>query len=639
MTSAAPRPSAATPARAWLKALETTARATRDPARTLARAAGEWAAAYGDAPAVLSDLETFSFRDLAERANRYSRWALAAGLAKGDVVALMMGARPEYFALWLGLTQVGVVAALLNVNLAGAALAHCVKVAGARAAIVEAPFETIAAEAFADLQPEHWPHGFGDAARRVDFALAALSGAPLDENERRGTTLSDRALLIFTSGTTGLPKAAAVSHHRVVAWSHWFAGLADMRADDRLYDCLPLCHSVGGVAALPAALINGGSVVIAEKFSASRFWSEIARWDCTIFQYIGELCRYLVAAPPSADEKRHRLRLACGNGLSADVWRAFVERFGVPQVLEFYASTEGNLTLYNVEGKVGAIGRQPPFLLARDAVALARFDYDSEQPQRGPDGFCARCGVDEVGEALGRISREAGQRFEGYTEPAETEKKILRDVFAPGDAWMRTGDLMRRDREGFFYFVDRIGETFRWKGENVATSEVAAALARAPGVREAVVYGVAVPNADGRAGMAALTLDGAPNLVAIAQAAGALPRYARPLFLRLTPALEATGTFKPVKRSLAADGFDPAKIADPLYVYDGERRGLCGDERRALRRHRQRRRAVIEASACPHPDPLPQTGEGGIPFSRLREKAAAQRPDEGLSSPYANGDA
>ena len=167
----------------------------------------------------------------------------------------------------------------------------------------------ICADAFADLLLDIWPHSGGDEARRVDLALSAFVGAPLDDGERRATTLSDRALLIFTSGTTGLPKAAAVSHHRVVAWSHWFAGLADMRADDRLYDCLPLCHSVGGVAALPAALVNGGSVVIAEKFSAGRFWSEVARWDCTIFQYIGELCRYLVAAPPSADEKR----IACAS--------------------------------------------------------------------------------------------------------------------------------------------------------------------------------------------------------------------------------------------------------------------------------------------------------------------------------------
>ena len=466
-----------------------------------------------------------------------------------------------------------------------------------------------------------------------------FSGAPLDEAERRATTLADRALLIFTSGTTGLPKAAAVSHHRVVAWSHWFAGLADMRADDRMYDCLPLCHSVGGVAALAAALVNGGSVVIAEKFSASRFWGEVARWDCTIFQYIGELCRYLVAAPTSAAEKAHRLRLACGNGLSADVWRAFAERFGVPQILEFYASTEGNLTLYNVEGKVGAIGRQPPFLAARDAIALARFDSDKEAPWRGPDGFCARCGVDEVGEALGRIGREAGQRFEGYTEPAETEKKILRDVFAPGDAWMRTGDLMRRDREGFYYFVDRVGDTFRWKGENVATSEVAAALGRAPGVREAVVYGVAVPNADGKAGMAALTIDGEPDLEAIARAA----QRPAPLRAAAVPAAHARARgdrhFQAAEARACRGRFRSGPTSPTRSTSTTRNRGLCRARRRALRRDRERRRAAIEAPTCPHPSPLPQAGEGAIPFSRLRAKVAAKRPDEGRSPPYANGDA
>ncbi len=571
MSLAAPPRAAATPARAWLRALQITDEASRDPSRTLALAVNQWADRYGDAPALISERERFSFRALAARANAYSRWALAANLAKGDVVALMMGNRPEYFALWLGLTQVGVVVALLNVNLAGLALAHGVKVAGARAAIVEAPFAEICAAAFADLSLEVWRHGGeGVDARRVDLALENLSGAPLTAEERRATSLADRALLIYTSGTTGLPKAAAVSHHRVVAWSHWFAGLADMGPGDRMYDCLPLCHSVGGVAALGAPLVNGGSVVIAERFSASRFWADVTHWNCTMAQYIGELCRYLVAAPPCPEEGAHNLRLVCGNGLAADVWRAFAARFGVPQILEFYASSEGNVTLYNVEGRIGAIGKQPSFLAVRDAVAIARFDYDQEAPWRGPNGLGARCGVDEVGEALGRIAAEPGRRFEGYTEREATEKKTLRDVFAPGDAWMRTGDLMRRDPEGFYYFVDRIGDTFRWKGENVATSEVAAALLAAPGVREALVYGVTVPNADGKAGMAALVIEGAPDLAGIARALSALPRYARPLFLRLRAELEATATFKPQRRALAEQGFDPARVGDPLYVYEAE---------------------------------------------------------------------
>jgi fatty-acyl-CoA synthase len=571
MNALPPRARGAAPSRAWLRALETTARATRDPERVLPRAVSEWAQRYGNRPALLSERETFDFRALAWRMNQYSRWALRAGVVKGETIALMMGNRPEYFAIWLGLTQIGAVVALVNVNLRGQALAHCLKVASARRAIVAEEFADDCEMALAGVSPalEIWRHG--EASGGVDGLVEAFDGEALGEGEGPAVTLSDRALLIYTSGTTGLPKAAAISHHRVVAWSHWFAGLADMTSADRMYDCLPLYHSVGGVAAIGAALVNGGSVVIAERFSASGFWSDIVRWECTMFQYIGELCRYLVAAPPCPAETAHKLRLACGNGLSQDVWRAFLDRFGAPQILEFYAATEGNVTLYNVEGRIGAIGRPPAFLAARDGLALARFDYDRQAPWRGPDGFCVRCADGEAGEALGRIGADPSQRFEGYTQGQETEKKILRDVFAPGDAWMRTGDLMRRDADGYFYFVDRIGDTFRWKGENVATNEVAAAIAAARGVREAVVYGVAVPGAEGKAGMALIAADGPPDLDDIARRLEALPRYARPLFLRLRAALDVTPTFKPKRGAMAGEGFDPSRSADPLFVFDAER--------------------------------------------------------------------
>ena len=566
-------PGGATPTRAWLRALETTTLASREPQRILPRAVGEWAARHGDRPALLSERESLDFRGLARRMNQVSRWALDAGVAKGETVALVMGNRPEYFAIWLGLTQIGAVVALINVNLRGAALAHCLAVVAARRVIVERPFAEACDEAAAGAGAslEIWSHGGeGPAPHRLDLALGALDGGELGDAERRDVTLGDRALLIYTSGTTGLPKAAAVSHHRVIAWSHWFAGLAGMTSEDRMYNCLPMYHSIGGVAAIGAPLVNGGSVVIAERFSASRFWPDVTRWNCTMFQYIGELCRYLAAAPRCEAEAAHKLRLACGNGLSADVWRAFDERFRIPQILEFYASTEGNVTLYNVEGKPGAIGRVPAFLAARDTVALARFDYETDAPWRGPDGFGARCAEGETGEALGRIGAEPSQRFEGYTQRAETEKKILRDVFTPGDAWMRTGDLMRRDVEGFYYFVDRVGDTFRWKGENVATSEVAAAVAASPGVVDAVVYGVAIPHTEGKAGMALVACDGAPDLADIARRLAALPRYARPLFLRFRASLDVTATFKPKRREIADQGFDPAHVNDPLYMFDPE---------------------------------------------------------------------
>jgi fatty-acyl-CoA synthase len=562
----------------WLRALETTGRLTAVQGRTLPVLIDDLAAAFGDAPALLSDRETFTYADLARRARQYARWALAQGLQPGETVALMMPNRPEYLAVWLGITRTGAVVSLLNTNLAGASLAHGVTVAAPRHIIVAAALmdRFAGAEPHLDGSAQVWSHGESGERRRIDAAADALSGDPLTPAEVRPVALSDRALLIYTSGTTGLPKAANVSHHRVLMWSGWFAGMMGSTPDDRLYNCLPMYHSVGGVVTIGGVLVNGGSVVLKEKFSTRDFWADIRRWDCTLFQYIGELCRYLLNAPPHPEETRHRLRLACGNGLRAEVWTPFQARFSIPQILEFYAATEGNFSLYNVEGEPGAIGRIPPFLSHRFPAAIVRFDPDAGAPLRGEDGFCIPCPRGEPGEAIGKIASPKGEtaKFEGYTAAAETEKKVLRNVFEPGDAWFRTGDLMRMDARGFYYFVDRVGDTFRWKGENVSTGEVAAAIAACPGVVEANVYGVAVPGADGKAGMAALVTDEAFDLAALRRVlAERLPAYARPLFIRIAPELAATETFKPKKHDLAAEGFDPARVTDALYMDDASRGG------------------------------------------------------------------
>jgi fatty-acyl-CoA synthase len=247
-----------------------------------------------------------------------------------------------------------------------------------------------------------------------------------------------------------------------------------------------------------------------------------------------------------------------------------LDRFGPIRVLEFYASTEGNVWLYNVEGRVGALGRVPPYLSARDPIALVKFDPDAQAPLRGADGFCFRCEDDEPGEAIGRIGDDPSQRFEGYSEAGETEKKILRNVFKPGDAFMRTGDLMKRDAQGFFSFVDRIGDTFRWKGENVSTAEVARVCGRQPGVEEVLAFGVKLGANDGRAGMAVLKASAPLDLTAFARGMEALPRYARPLFLRVVGEIQTTETHKPKRGVYLADGFDPSRTADPLFVFDAE---------------------------------------------------------------------
>jgi fatty-acyl-CoA synthase len=288
-------------------------------------------------------------------------------------------------------------------------------------------------------------------------------------------------------------------------------------------------------------------------------------------QYIGELCRYLLKAPASEYETSHRLRLVCGNGLRGDIWAAFQARFAIPRILEFYAATEGNFSLYNVEGKPGAIGRIPPLLAHRFPAAIVRVDAEHGSPVRSEDGLCIPCARGEVGEAVGRIGTadDGGGRFEGYTDATETEKKILRNVLAPGDAWFRTGDLMRLDEAGYFHFVDRIGDTFRWKGENVATSEVNEAILECPGVVDAATYGVSVPGADGRAGMAAIVVDDRFDLTELQDhIARRLPVYAHPVFVRICAALDATETFKQKKHALVREGFDPRLVHDPLYFRD-----------------------------------------------------------------------
>ncbi len=625
---------------AWLRALEASAALGDNPTRTLPVLVEEMALTQGEAPALIGEETSLSYRGLADAMRRVSGRARVLGFSKGDVVAVAMANGPELVATWLGLTRIGVIAALLNTNLAGEALAHCLRVANARAVIADdehveavkaaadpalrvlasfslspsfrgegqgewqpqteafagAPHEPVAAPHEPVAAPHESgaaPHESGAAPHESGAAPHESGAAPHESGaaphpgplpmpsagawEEGGVTLSDPALLIYTSGTTGLPKAAYVSHYRVVAWGTWFAALMDAKPEDRLYDCLPMYHSVGGVAAVGAMLSAGGSVVIAKRFSASRFWDDIVRHECTLFQYIGELCRYLVNTPPCEAEMLHKLRLCCGNGLSKDAWEAFQARFGIPRILEFYAATEGNFSLYNVEGKPGAIGRIPAYLAPRMAVEIVKVDAVTGTPLRNGNGRCLKCGPDEPGEAIARIGSSRANpasRFEGYTSAADSEKKVLRDVLEPGDQWLRSGDLMQRDKAGFFYFLDRLGDTFRWKGENVATTEVAQAIASFPGVCEVAVYGVAVPGHEGRAGMAALVVEDGFDLESLhAHITARLPAYARPLFLRHSTSLAATATFKQVKGELAREGFDPALVRDPLYFDDASSGG------------------------------------------------------------------
>jgi len=521
--------------------------------------------------------QTVTYAQLEERANRYARWAISIGVEKGDVVGLLMPNKPEYVIAWLGIIRAGGVAALLNTNLTETSLAHCISIVEARHLIVDAELEDNLGSALPHLYtpPTIWAWGGAiKGAENLDEALEKASGHSLEDADKPALTINDPALYIYTSGTTGLPKAANISHYRVQSIMNGFSAAVNAKPDDRMYITLPLYHSSGGVLALGTVLTVGGAAIIRDTFSARNFWSDCVKYEATMFQYIGELCRYLLNCPTDEYENKHKIRLCCGNGLRPDVWGNFRDRFGLSNILEFYGATEGNVVLLNYDSKPGSVGRIPKWAEKIFNTEIVEFDTQIEAAVRDDKGFCIKCAPGIIGEVIGKVidsPKNPTNRFDGYADKSETEKKILRDVFEKGDIWFRTGDLMKRDALGYFYFIDRIGDTFRWKGENVATSEVAEAISVFPGVLEANVYGVSIPGHDGRAGMAALVTDEDFEMTGLSEyLKKQLPDYARPLFIRMQVKIAATGTFKQRKVDLVAEGFNPEKIEEKLFFNAGD---------------------------------------------------------------------
>jgi fatty-acyl-CoA synthase len=537
----------------------------------------QWVRKTPDAPAIYFEDRVISWKAFDQGAARYARWAMAQGIGRGDAVAILMENRPEFLMAWCGLNKIGAIGALINTHQSAAPLAHSLNISGARHLVLGAELAGHFASARDRLETPMtvWASGGQvEGAEDLDAVLAETSPAPIPRPFRDGLTCADKALYIYTSGTTGMPKAANISHLRMQMMMQAFSVSTSATAKDIMYVVLPLYHTSGGICAIGAVFAVGGAVVLRRKFSVSHFWEDCAKYKPTLFQYIGELCRYLLNAPPHPLETAHSLRLIIGNGLRPEIWPTFKSRFKIPKIVEFYGATEGNVALLNFDGKVGAVGRIPGYMRKRMPIHVIKFDVENEQPIRDPvTGFCVECAPGEVGEAAGKIdAKEPRTSFEGYSKGTETEKKLLRDVFEKGDVYFRTGDLLKRDALGYFYFVDRIGDTFRWKGENVATSEVAEALSLYPGVKEANVYGVKLGSLDGKAGMAAIVAGPELDLAGLpAYLEGQLAAYARPLFLRLLQSeMEITGTFKHRKVELVKEGFDPAAVTDPIYWLDPE---------------------------------------------------------------------
>lgn len=559
--------------RSALRALKRIEGVYETPNRTFADVIEDFARTKPNNIAILFEDQSITYAELNAAANRYARWVRSLGVKKGDGVALLMENRPEYLMAWLGIIKAGGVAALINTNLTAQVLAHSLDISTANHIILgsEMAGNLATTDGLLSRPFKVWATGEAvEGAEDLDAVLAAQDDAPLPADFRSDLQVTDGALYIYTSGTTGAPKAARIPHGRLLVMMGAFSAGVNATPRDRMYVVLPLYHSAGGVCAVGSVLTVGGTVILRRKFSASEFFDDVSRYQATMFQYIGELCRYMLNSKPHPLEKKHKLRVVVGNGLRPEIWPEFQKRFNIPKVLEFYGATEGNVSLFNFDGTVGAIGRVPSYAKAKFNVEVVKFDIENEQPIRDADGFCIRADANEAGEALGMIDATSPtSRFEGYAKKEETEKKILRDVFEKGDQWFRTGDLLKQDALGYFYFVDRIGDTFRWKGENVATSEVAEAISVYPGVKEANVYGVSVPGTDGRAGMASVVGGDDFDLANFrAYLSDQLPEYAQPLFIRLQPEMEITGTFKHRKVDLVKEGFDPDTIAEPVYFND-----------------------------------------------------------------------
>ncbi|MCV7192091.1 long-chain-acyl-CoA synthetase FadD6 [Mycolicibacterium brumae] len=494
-------------------------------------------------------------------ANRYADVLAERGVGRGDVVGILTRNAPHTIFLMLATVKRGAVAGMVNFHQRGDVLAHSIGLLDAKLIVSESDLVEHIAECGVQL-PE-------DVLMTVSDFDKLAEGRPVgNPSSASEVQACDPAFYIFTSGTTGNPKASVMTHARWLKALAGFGGIGlRLRPDDVLYCCLPLYHNNALTVGISSAMNSGSALALGEKFSASRFWDEVIGYDATAFLYIGELCRYLVNQPPKPTDRAHKVRVIAGNGLRPDLWDEFAERFGIERICEFYAASEGNaafINMFNIDKTTG---------FSWFPLAYVEYDVETGDPIRDESGRLRKVPAGQPGLLISPVNRLSP--FDGYTDKAASEKKLIRNAFKDGDVWFNTGDVMRPQGMGHAAFGDRLGDTFRWKGENVATTEVEAALSSDPQVQECTVFGVEVPNTGGRAGMAAIKLRDGENFDGIELSEtcySKLPSYAMPLFIRIVDSLEATSTFKSRKVDLRDQAYGP-EVSDPLYVLGGRREG------------------------------------------------------------------
>ena len=521
----------------------------------------ERAARYGDRVFLRFGDQRMTYREANATANRYAAVLAAHGVGHGDVVAIMVRNSPNAVLAMLAAVKCGAIAGMLNYHQRGEVLAYSLGLLDAKVLIAETDLVSAVTECGAA--------GATDNTLTVDdleqFAVSAPATNPASASAVRA---KDTAFYIFTSGTTGFPKASVMTHYRWLKALGAFGGLGlRLKGADTLYCCLPLYHNNALTVAVSSVLTSGATLALGKSFSASRFWDEVIANNATAFIYIGEICRYLLNQPPKPTDRKHKVRVIAGNGLRPEIWEEFTTRFGIARVCEFYAASEGTTAFINIFNVPKSTGISPL------PLAYVEYDPDTGAPLRDESGRVRRVPAGQPGLLLSPVNKL--QPFDGYTDQAASEKKLVRNAFRDGDCWFNTGDVMSPQGMLHAAFVDRLGDTFRWKGENVATTEVEAALSSDPAIEECTVYGVEVPRTGGRAGMGAVKLrEGAEfDGKSLARAVyDKLPAYALPLFVRVVESLEHTTTFKSRKVELRDQAYGP-DVKDPLYVLAGRDEG------------------------------------------------------------------
>ncbi|AFM18639.1 acyl-CoA synthetase (AMP-forming)/AMP-acid ligase II [Mycolicibacterium chubuense NBB4] len=528
------------------------------------------AAQYGDKVFLKFADKELTYGEANETVNRYAAVLAARGVGHGDVVGIMLRNSPDSVLLMLAAVKCGAIAGMINYHQRGDVLKHSLGLLEATVVVTEVDLVEPINESGADTT----------GLLTIDEIQQLAATAPTTNPATTSAVLAkDKAFYIFTSGTTGMPKASVMTHYRWLRALAGFGGLGmRLNSSDTLYCCLPLYHNNALTVALSSVLNSGAALALGKSFSASKFWDDVIRFDATAFVYIGEICTYLLGQPEKPTDRKHKVRVIAGNGLRPAIWDEFTNRFGIKRVCEFYAASEGNTAFVNVLNIDKTTGICPT------PVAFVEYDHDSGEPKRDENGRLRRVKNGEPGLLLSKVSNF--QPFDGYTDKEATEKKLVRGAFKEGDVWFNTGDLMRAQGFGHAAFTDRLGDTFRWKGENVATTEVEAAISTDSQVEEATVFGVEVPGAGGRAGMAAIQLKDGQEFdgKSLAKAAfDKLPGYAVPLFVRVVEELAHTSTFKSQKGDLRKEGYGKASgddddsedvtIEDPLYVLSGKDEG------------------------------------------------------------------